>query len=378
METLARHAFDAIRGNTGSPFEAEHLQFKDSWNSLAPKITMDRLNKFNMKELIGSELETLSHEVLQFCNHALASSTFKRGDYQELCELIVLYLGGNVPNFKFKRPGACHHARFMAKAIYSLKMSLCSQFYAMDRDTEKILQRTALFCALFYGPWFLKSSISQSAPRMDIEIIAQMNVYQEYDAVTSKAVLKALQLQAWYLNPFMVAMTLADDDANIDDRCSIAKKLLETEVPTTFTVGKPTFPNIHKDLKLVDLVDQDTWFLFHVQGMEQDDRHKWLGEDVARWYDDPDYRAFERFIKKIDVVNDRAERGVKLIQEFISSSRTEEDLQDLLHVVNKEMTKMSHLSKVLSAFLLLQINFTVHFSFCPPPPQGKENGLGKR
>ena len=41
--------------------------------------------------------------------------------------------GWHVPNFTFKRPGAwsaCHYARFMAKSIYSLKMSLCAKFYA--------------------------------------------------------------------------------------------------------------------------------------------------------------------------------------------------------------------------------------------------------
>ena len=44
------------------------------------------------------------------------------------------------------------------------------------------------------------------------------------------------------------------------------------------------------------------------------------------WNDDPDYRAFQTYIKNIDVVNDRAERGVKLIQDFVKSSRNENDL----------------------------------------------------
>ena len=235
----------------------------------------------------------------------------------------------------------------------------------MDRDTEKILQRTANFCALFYGPWFLQSAVSQSAPRMDIEIIAQMKMFRKFDGVASEAVLKAMQLQAWYLNAFMIAMTLADDDADIDDRSAIARKLLQTEIPTEFTVGKPTFPVICEELKLVDLVGEDTWFLFHVQGMEQEDRHKWLEKEVMSWNDDPDYRAFQTYIKNIDVVNDRAERGVKLIQDFVKSSRNENDLQDLLLVVDIEQSKMSHLNKVLPAHSFcykLQVNFHIHRS----------------
>ena len=84
--------------------------------------------------------------------HALKTSTFVRGDYKELCELIVVYLGGHVESFKFKRPGASHHARFMAKAIYSTKMALLVDFHEIDIEMKKSIKKTAEFCAIFYGP----------------------------------------------------------------------------------------------------------------------------------------------------------------------------------------------------------------------------------
>ena len=43
---------------------------------------------------------------------------------------------------------------------------------------------------------------------------------------------------------------------------------------------------------------------------------------------------FKDCIDKIDVVNDRAERGVKFIKKYIGSARSERDLQDLLLGVN--------------------------------------------
>ena len=42
-----------------------------------------------------------------------------------------------------------------------------------------------------------------------------MKMFRKFDGVASEAVLKAMQLQAWYLNAFMIAMTLADDDADL-------------------------------------------------------------------------------------------------------------------------------------------------------------------
>ena len=45
-------------------------------------------------------------------------------DHQELLELSVIFLGGIPPKgIKFHIPGAVHRARWMAKAIYCIKMS---------------------------------------------------------------------------------------------------------------------------------------------------------------------------------------------------------------------------------------------------------------
>lgn len=48
-----------------------------------------------------------------------------RKDYRELLELTVIFLGGVPHRGIFLRvPGAIHHARWMAKAIYCLKIFL--------------------------------------------------------------------------------------------------------------------------------------------------------------------------------------------------------------------------------------------------------------
>ena len=45
-----------------------------------------------------------------------------RNDYQEFLELALIFLGGTPKNgIRFKAPGANHHARWMAKALYALK-----------------------------------------------------------------------------------------------------------------------------------------------------------------------------------------------------------------------------------------------------------------
>ena len=46
-----------------------------------------------------------------------------RDDYKEMLELVLIFLG-EIPaaGVRFKQPGAFHHAPWMAKAIYTLKI----------------------------------------------------------------------------------------------------------------------------------------------------------------------------------------------------------------------------------------------------------------
>ena len=54
----------------------------------------------------------------------LATDEFPRGDFGELSELLVVCLAGDLPNYRFRWPSACHRARFMAQSIHYLKMEL--------------------------------------------------------------------------------------------------------------------------------------------------------------------------------------------------------------------------------------------------------------
>jgi len=63
-----------------------------------------------------------------------------REDYRELLELTVIFLGGVPPRgIYFRVPGAIHYARWMAKAIYCLKIFLFrSQFRLKQKDEISI------------------------------------------------------------------------------------------------------------------------------------------------------------------------------------------------------------------------------------------------
>ena len=53
-----------------------------------------------------------------------AKEAFVREDYKELLTLAVAYVDPDVSAVSFRRPGALHKARWMAKLIYALKIIL--------------------------------------------------------------------------------------------------------------------------------------------------------------------------------------------------------------------------------------------------------------
>ena len=60
---------------------------------------------------------------------------------------------------------------------------------------------------------------------------------------------------------------------------------------------------------------------------------RFLNEDVSDWSNRNDYQAAMTNIEALNVINDCAERGVKLSSDFLSAPKIKEHYQDLLQVV---------------------------------------------
>lgn len=260
-----------------------------------------------------------------FCKKCLTLDVFPREDYKELTQLTVIWLGGVVKDFQFQWPGPVHHARFMAKAIYYLKMQLVSNFVTIFSEEErKEISSMSEFVGVFYSHWFLRCAMSTQAPRQDLLAISQMRKYSAIRPIASEACLKSFSRHPWYLTEHLVIMSLADEDLEEDERKAVATALDQTERPEKFSLGKPKFPLVTADkfwddisgtemMGLAKLVGPRSWMIPGILGLGVDEM-VWLKLEVYQWYLVPGYKKFHHFVKNLTVVNDPAERGVKLIQ----------------------------------------------------------------
>ena len=85
---------------------------------------------------------------------------------------------------------------------------------------------------------------------------------------------------------------------------------------------------------LVKLVGPRSWTMFNMLNMSSEDM-EWLQEDASTWILRETYRTFVSFTKGLQVVNDPAERGIKIIEDFIHVSKDEALRQDLILAVSE-------------------------------------------
>ena len=83
-------------------------------------------------------MSELRCEMLEYLPRALEAQQ-PRDDYQEFLHLSFLFLGGQKGSQSFRAPGPTHHARWMGKGIYALKIYLFkAQFKLTARESKSI------------------------------------------------------------------------------------------------------------------------------------------------------------------------------------------------------------------------------------------------
>lgn len=341
MELHAKHALEVILGTSTAPHEQLFKRLKLGWNELSPAIQLSLMNgtyvKFDFKSLCGTFLYDLAIEVKQYCAHALATNTFPRGDYRELCELVYLFLGGSINGLTIKQPGAFHYARFMGRGLYFLKLAIFqTSINFLDNDDMVNINRAITFIALFYCKWFLMSSLAVKAPSEDLKSLNQMEKYEEVDGEVARAVIKSVKRHGWYLSQELCTFSLVDEDLDDQVRSKIAQRLLENPKPAQYNIGFPEIPDLSKIEDVSDLIGPLSWYLIDVANLQDVD---WLHAAVYDWYKYSSYQKLKQFLSHIAVVNDAAERGVKLIQDYVDSCHNEELRQDLITLVKAHKVK---------------------------------------
>ena len=146
FEIMLSAVFKVALGTNSRPDIALFKRFQSRW------MYIDK-HKFEPADddLFTGMPDGLVQEMRSFYADAIHSKAIPQDDYRELVWLCHVVLGGSFDGMSgFRAPGAIHQARWMAKAIYSLKIFLFRGQTKLTNHEVVGFKTLSVFVALVY------------------------------------------------------------------------------------------------------------------------------------------------------------------------------------------------------------------------------------
>lgn len=228
-------------------------------------------------------------------------------------------------------PGAMHHARWMSKVIYSLKIWMFKAQFKLTPAEERGLRDVCVFAVRVYLKAWISAPQASRAPYNDLLLLNLLLEYSSIHSAISKATSHKFSNHLWYMSQELVSLAFFDRRVS-----SSTKRLMVSAMHNRASRDKDHSKRItialdsFKDKNLEDFVTAQSMTLIQMLELP----HGFLAVDPDLWEDRDDHKQATETVESLKVVNDHAERGVALIQEYSGLlTRDETQLQFLLQVV---------------------------------------------
>lgn len=293
------------------------------------------------------DFSNISEEIVRFCSDQLGKK-HNRADYAEFLKLIIIFLGETpTSGVSFRAPGAFHHARWMAKAIYCLKIYLFrEQFHLTAREISGIRDICSFIVRLYVKAWF-SAPLAAAAPNFDLNFLINLHNYNAIDEEISAVAVKKMCGHLWYLGEEAVGLAFFDHNIPLD----VKKRMVDAFKTDTAAdsdhchyrnVIQPKFvPSVlNKTVEYFVTTKTATFFKrFNIST-------EFMDFEPSSWSQRESYIHGMQVVQKMQVVNDVSERKVKLMEEFNQVlTNDEEQKQFLLLTVDKYRQRYSSHSK---------------------------------
>jgi len=309
-EILLSDVFTVCFGPSSGPEVIFFKRFREKWDNLPS----------HQPKLSTTPLISASDSLKSFITDELTQK-HPRDDYLELLQLAGYMVGLKI-EATVRRPGAIHRARWMAKALYTLKIEL------LYEGNEKILQLTGrqlqatqrfnrFVVEVYIQAWF-SCRATVDAPSNDIQLINRLKDYN--DEAISKTGLKMMARHSWYLSPEMATVAIFSSLLSNSDKQKLVDNMISERGPHLITDLPYSVADLHVSQTFFETTACDDSF---------------LSAPVEDW---PGMQSFEQAlstVSRLPCVNDCAERGVALIEKFNSTTKDESQRQYLLQVVEQ-------------------------------------------
>lgn len=317
-EIILRSVFDHKFGSTSGPSVPIFQRFQLAW----PKINLKNFKPGLQDTKVSQHLNNCTEVILKFCMTELNKIQCME-DYREFFELAVIFLNGTpARGIFFRVPGAIHHARWMSKAIYCLKIFIFRQEYKLNKREYDSISDICIFIVRCYVRAWFNAPNACFAPRQDLQFLHDLYAYKTIDEKLSEVTQKKFINHLWYLSPESVGFAFFDDEISDDTKIKMVQALknddnVDGEFEDLINLEKrlsvklnevPSFINNN----IESFISNKTLNFFERFNLN----YNFFETSPSTWENNLEYKQGKEIVSKLKVVNDTAERAVKLIEDF--------------------------------------------------------------
>ncbi|XP_015122331.1 uncharacterized protein LOC107044806 [Diachasma alloeum] len=297
FELLLKTAFEVSMGCTSGPDVQIFKRFQNEWENMDKTQYSPRVEDNTVKEALHCE----SADILAFAEEHLKDETIHR-DYSEFLELVVIFLGGKLRGNRFRALGPIHHARWMAKAIYSLKICPFREQFRLNLSQISGLMNTCIFIVLLYQRvWFTASHIvtaSNNYLNLLKRLAADAHCSSSVPSKVWKAVLEKFVKPLCYLPEELIALAFFNENVDLEckrNMCQAIKSRPALDNDRKRRRMRIDYLESMQKLSLDLLVTKHTIQFFNILKIDS----SFLGSDPTTWETRDDFVAASKIVRSL-------------------------------------------------------------------------------
>lgn len=155
FEIIVGKIVTTFLGPTNGPTFPIFNRFKKAWKTIDKTKYIPGMNDQKIKNALAD----VQDDLIIFCQNEMKKEIV-RHDYQELLQLVLIFLGDYTKNVSFRELIAIHQARWMANLIYSIKMFLFRDQFEMTNKELQALRRIIVYTIRCHvKAWFQSTDV---------------------------------------------------------------------------------------------------------------------------------------------------------------------------------------------------------------------------
>jgi hypothetical protein len=224
-------------------------------------------------------------------------------------------------------------ARWMAVALYALRLALFSKQLSIPKTKINAILHLVIFVIKVYVQVWFSAPLGVAAPRNDLDTLKMLIEYKKVNKSVASAATTRLVYHLWYLSEIMIGISVFDEGLSASERQKIVQNMSTKEGAEDPSRKRDEIQlsDVPK-MSVSDLVTKNSLKFFEILGLQTD----FFKYPVSEWASRDDYQEGRQISTHLRVVNDTAERGVKLFKNFNRAlTKKESCFQDLVVSVDQ-------------------------------------------